>query len=119
MTLRGRTGTPTVPAALSRGSGKKASPGHDVKAMKRQRFVLWYLTEHNVTYDEMIRIVMERFPWPRRWLCATWAVRAVRAVLWDELAVTQNDETLWLTPAGWSEQSRRVALKKAAATPCA
>jgi hypothetical protein len=37
-------------------------------------------------------------------------VRAVRSLLWNRLAVTEPDETVWLTPRGW--EPKRLAEAK-------
>ena len=79
--------------------------------MKRKTFVLGALAESKPSYDELCRAVIEAFPGdpekvnsPRSMISCTArchaqvkAVRAVRIVLWDELAVIESDETLWLT----------------------
>jgi hypothetical protein len=57
-----------------------------------------------VTYDELCRGVIGEFPQDgRRQLASVCGVRAVRDLLWDELATTEPDESVWLTASGWAE----------------
>lgn len=53
-------------------------------------------------YDELVAEVAAAFPAPgtRNWTSIR-AARAVRRVLWDELAATRADERVLLTLAGW------------------
>ncbi len=71
--------------------------------MRRRTFVLGVLADSNPVYGDLVRAVIEAFPERTEYHRKVKAVRAVRAVLWDELAVCDTDETLWLTPAGWTK----------------
>jgi hypothetical protein len=74
--------------------------------MKRRTFVLGVLADGNPSYDVLCRAVIEAFPERNKYQQSVKAVRAVRNVLWDELAVIDSDETLWLTAAGWAKVPR-------------
>jgi hypothetical protein len=49
----------------------------------------------------MVGETVAEFPAKSHYLTRVRAVRAVRDLLWDELAVTEPDESIYLTPAGW------------------
>jgi hypothetical protein len=70
---------------------------------EREAFTIIRLAQADgVIYDDLIREVMAAFPVPgNRVLCGIRVVRTVRGLLWKELAVTESDESVWLTPAGW------------------
>jgi hypothetical protein len=52
-------------------------------------------------YDTLCAEVAEAFPARTRWWASVQAVRAVRELLWDELATVDADGAIWLLPAGW------------------
>jgi hypothetical protein len=76
---------------------------------KRRREALARLREADgISYDDLIRHVMERCPVVTakgravRWETARLAVLGVRGLLSDGLAVTESDESVRLTPEGWA-----------------
>jgi hypothetical protein len=75
--------------------------------VKRRTFVLTVLADTNPSYDELCRAVIEAFPERNKYRQKVHAVRAVRDALWDELAVCEADETVWLTPTGWTQARER------------
>jgi hypothetical protein len=78
----------------------KPEPSHP-----RREYLLALLADASgPTYDQLCRAAIERFDEPARpsWYCKARSIRAVRRLLWDELAVTESDESVWLTPAGWA-----------------
>jgi hypothetical protein len=92
-------------------TGSIQFPAHQLARgeRKRRREALARLREADgISYDNLIREVMVRCPVTTakghviRWDTARLAVRAVRGVLWDGLAVTEPDESLWLTASGWA-----------------
>ncbi len=64
------------------------------------------------SYDELCRGVTAAFPLDGpKWRASRLGVREVRRLFWDELAVTEPDESCWLTAAGWAllDQMTRAA----------
>ena len=56
-----------------------------------------------ISYDELCRELCTEFPQAgKRHLATVCAVRSVRDLLFDELAVTESDESMWLSPSGWA-----------------
>lgn len=55
-----------------------------------------------ISYDELVHELFTEFPQAgKRHLATVCAVRSVRDLLFDELAVTESDQSIWLTPEGW------------------
>jgi hypothetical protein len=72
-------------------------------AAQRREFVLDRLRQADgPTYGELCRETVEAFPEARRWRASAWGVRAVRLALWHGLAITEPDQTVWLTERGWA-----------------
>jgi hypothetical protein len=65
-------------------------------------FLLRMLAEANPRYDEAVAAGATAFPQSKKWFAGVSAARHVRLLLWDQLAVTDTDETIWLTPSGWA-----------------
>lgn len=73
---------------------------------KRRIWLLERLTEADgPIYDDLCRDVIAEFAEKNIYLARTLGVRAVRQLLRDGQAVTEADESIWLTPAGWQEAS--------------
>jgi hypothetical protein len=114
------TALPTAPPTCERVPGNK--PGQPQrkapKHSKRRAWLLARLAEADgPTYDDLCCAIVERFrivhdkPNVARFLASARGVRAVRSLLWDELATTESDQSVWLTPARWTavEQAREGA----------
>jgi hypothetical protein len=68
----------------------------------RREFLLRRLREADgPRYDELVGEVAEALPEKRPYLTGIKAARSVRTLLWDGLATTEPDGSVWLTPAGW------------------
>src|SRR5260370_8881936 len=67
----------------------------------RRVFLLRLLSENSPSYDELVRAVVTEFPHQSMFYASARAARSVRLLFWDRLAVTEPDETCWLTPTGW------------------
>jgi hypothetical protein len=82
---------------------RAAAPGYIFP--RRRTWLLERLAAADgVTYDELCREVIGEFPQDGRpHLASVCGVRAVRDLLFDELAVTENDQSIWLTVRGWQE----------------
>lgn len=71
--------------------------------VRRARLLRRLAKADGVSYDDLCRSVIEQFPHARGLRFASpRGVRAVRDLLFDELAATEADESVWLTPAGWA-----------------
>jgi hypothetical protein len=53
-------------------------------------------------YGALCAELADAFPMQRPYLAGLLAVRAVRALLWDELAAVDAEGGIWLLPAGWT-----------------
>jgi hypothetical protein len=68
----------------------------------RREYLLKRLREADgPAYDGLVAEVAEAFPMKTRYWAGIQAVRAVRGLLWDELATVDGDGGVWLLPAGW------------------
>jgi hypothetical protein len=47
----------------------------------------------------------------QRWVAKYEGVRVVRDLLWDKLATTESDESVWLTPMGWKAAEHEETVK--------
>ena len=84
------------------------STTHRQAGYPRRRWLLARLAEADgVSYNELCRSVVEELlaregkPRSRAYVAANRGVRAVRALLWDGLASTEADESVWFSRAGW------------------
>lgn len=69
---------------------------------RRRDYLLKRLREADgPTYDTLCAEVAEAFPAKTPWWAGVQAVRAVRDLLWDELATVDADGSIWLLAAGW------------------
>jgi hypothetical protein len=89
------------------GSGPSDGAGDPSRAVSRhqlrQEFLLERLRQADgITYDDLCREIVEAFPDHKRWRASARGVREVRWLLWSGLAVTEPDESIWMTPAGWA-----------------
>ena len=74
----------------------------------RQDFILRRLAAADGPgYDELVREVIAAFRLPPKYRAGVLAVREIRWTLWSMLAVTEPDESVWLTPAGWAALADR------------
>jgi hypothetical protein len=73
---------------------------------RRRAWLLERLTAADgITYDQLCGEVVAEFPQDgRKWLASA---SGVRELLFDELAVTMSDESVWLTAAGWQAADGR------------
>jgi hypothetical protein len=73
----------------------------------RRDFLLARLREADgISYDELCRAVAEAIPSHSHWAASARGVKVVRMLLWDGLATTEPDESVWLTPKGWQAAGR-------------
>lgn len=70
---------------------------------RRRAWLLERLADADgITYDNLVREIVTEFPQDgRQHLASVCGVRAVRDLLFDELAVTEPDQSMWLTARGW------------------
>jgi hypothetical protein len=102
--------TPSLPMvaghrglSISDQAGDDDRPGPENSGNQRQEFILRRLAQADgLTYDELCRAVITAFPMPSKYVASTAAVREVRWAMWSMLVVTEPDESVWLTPAGWA-----------------
>jgi len=87
---RPKSRPPLVPASVS-------GP-----ADRRREYLLARLREADgPQYDALCAEVAAAFPAKRRYWAGVQAVRAVRGLLWDQLATVDADGGIWLLPAAW------------------
>ena len=68
----------------------------------RRRWLLERLMQADgPRYDELVGEMIDAIPHSVRRVAGIRAVKAIRQLLRDGLAVTENDESMWLTPLGW------------------
>ena len=75
----------------------------------RRQWLLTRLSQADgPSYDELIRelIAAEVPPRMNETGIKIAAVHSVRSLLWNQIAVTESDETIWLTPLGWQHVAR-------------
>lgn len=81
----------------------------EVRALQMSRRI-WLLNRlreaDGPIYDDLIRELKEatRVETESERFAGVRCVRAVRALLWLELAVTEPDESIWLTQKGWDQE---------------
>lgn len=75
----------------------------DLRNQRRLRkFVLNRLREaEGIGYDKLCRETVAAVRQANRYYKSSQGVKAVQQVIGDRLAVIEQDETVWLTPAGW------------------
>lgn len=79
-----------------------SSPQYRSAAARRRSWLLERLADADgITYDALVGETVAEFPAKSHYLTRVRAVRAVRDLLFDELATTEPDESIYLTPAGW------------------
>ncbi len=102
-TSSSRNGTHVPPSVPRPGRlVKPASRLPDWQRLKLRKFILKRLRESDgITYDQLCHDTAARVRHPNKYYRSQNGVKEVRKVLWDRLAVTEPDESVWLTPAGW------------------
>ena len=70
---------------------------------RRREYLLKRLREADgPEYDALCAEVADAFPMRKPYWGGVQAVRAVRALLWAELAAVDAEGGIWLLPAGWT-----------------
>jgi len=94
-----------MPASSIAEKHRKEKPRPKPQGKRGYRMRKWILNRlreaDGVTYDKLCHETYTAFPHRTQWFASVRAVRAVREVLWLGYAVTNPDESVWLTPAGW------------------
>jgi hypothetical protein len=100
-----RTAQASPTPTIQRGSKPQAPlvPASGFRSADRRReYLLARLREADgPQYDALCAEVAAAFPAKRRYRAAAQAVRAVRGLLWDQLATVDADGAIWLLPAAW------------------
>jgi hypothetical protein len=79
-------------------------PNYSLPDPRRRAWLLERLREADgPTYETLCAEVAEAFPAKRQYWASVQAVRAVRAVLWDELGTVDDAGAIWLLPSGWQD----------------
>ena len=74
----------------------------------RRNYLLRRLREADgPAYDELCAWIVGEFPHRSKWVASTRGVQAVRDLFSDGLAITERDESVWLTPEGWQAEDTK------------
>ena len=85
--------------------GKRRKPGP--AATEYRAAVLERLLEADgPSYDELCHEIVTAFRGRGDYAANARGVRAIRELLWRQLAVTEPDESVWLTASGWEAIER-------------
>lgn len=77
-------------------------PRYSADSRRREYLLKRLRAADGPQYDALVAEVAEAFPMKTPYWCGVQAVRAVRDLLWDELATTDAGAGIWLLPAGWA-----------------